>query len=297
MRRFLIILAGIGLPVTGWLFFGGPHRTVDMTAYEGDADRGAYIVRLAGCVSCHTIPKNGALLAGGPPLATPFGTYYAPNITSDPDHGIGDWSADEFAGALVNGYSTRTGHLYPVFPYTSYSKMTSQDVADLWAWMQTVEASSTPSKAHDVSNPFVLRLFLAPWKTLFHDGELLEADPDRSETWNRGRYIVDGIGHCTECHTPRSNLGVLNRRKHLEGGVLPPKGDKKGEKVPPITTHALAKRGYTRADLLMTFRYGLTPDGDVVGGSMGEVLSDQLEHLSAEDLEAIATYLLANDTD
>lgn len=293
MRRLLIVLVGLGLPVFLWLFLGAPNRTIDMEALEGDAVRGAYVVRLAGCVSCHTVPKSGNMLAGGAPLATPFGTFYAPNITSDPVYGIGSWTADKFADALVNGHSARTGHLYPVFPYTSYSKMTSQDAADLWAWLQTVEASSAPSKSHDISNPFLSRILLAPWKTLFQDGDLLEATPDRSEAWNRGRYIVEGIGHCTECHTPRGTFGALDRTRHLEGGKLLPKG----EKVPAITGEALAKRGYTRGDLLMAFHYGLAPDGDVLGGSMGEVLSDQLEHLTLQDLEAIATYLLDSNVE
>ncbi len=293
MRSLLLILIGLGLAIAVWLFFGTPHRTVDMAAREGDAARGAYVARLAGCVSCHTVAEGGALLAGGAPLATPFGTFYGPNITSDPVHGIGSWTGGEFADALVNGHSTQTGHLYPVFPYTSYSKMTSTDVADLWAWLQSVEASNTPSRPHDISTPFLTRALMAPWKTLFHDVRELAAMPEQSPAWNRGRYIIDGIGHCTECHTPRNTLGVLDKGKHLEGGVLPPKTGSKGEKVPAITAEALAKRGYARADLLMAFRYGLAPDGDVLGGSMGEVLSDQLEHLSAEDLEAIATYLLS----
>ena len=288
MRWLLIGLAVLGLLVSFWLFFGTPHRTINMAALEGDAGRGAYVVRLAGCVSCHTEPKGGALLAGGPPLVTPFGTFFGPNITSDPEHGIGNWTAGEFSDALVNGHSATTGHLYPVFPYTAYSKMASQDVADLWAWLQTVDASSTPSKAHDISKPFGFRSLLAPWKTLFHDGDLIKAVPERSDTWNRGRYIVEGIGHCTECHTPRGKFGALDRTRQLEGGKLLPKG----EKVPAITAEALAKRGYTHRDLLMAFQYGLAPDGDVLGGSMGEVLSDQLEHLTTQDLEAIATYLL-----
>lgn len=293
MRNLLFVLAGLGLLTAAWLFFGGAQRTVDIEVWEGDALRGAYVARLAGCVTCHTLPEGGAMLAGGAPLATPFGTFYGPNITSDPVHGIGSWTGSEFADALVNGHSARTGHLYPVFPYTSYSKMTSPDVADLWAWLQTVEANNTPSRPHDISNPFLARALMAPWKTLFHDVQELAAMPEQSPAWNRGRYIVDGIGHCTECHTPRGSLGVLDRRRHLEGGTLPPKGGSKGEKIPAITAEDLAKRGYARADLLMAFRYGLAPDGDVLGGSMGEVLSDQLEHLSADDLEAIATYLLS----
>lgn len=297
MRPLFLTLIGLGLAVAVWLFLGGPNRTLDMQALSGDAERGAYIVRLAGCVSCHTKPDGGDLLAGGPPLVTPFGTFYGPNITSDPEHGLGGWTAGEFADTLINGHSAKTGHLYPVFPYTSYSKITSSDAADLWAWLQTVEANATPSRPHDISNPLLVRALMAPWKTLFHDVRTLEPVPGRSDAWNRGRYIVAGIGHCAECHTPRSRFGAIDTTRHLSGGTLPSKSGKKGEKVPAITTEALIERGYTPADFLLTFRIGLTPDGDVLGGSMGEVLSDQLEHLTTEDLEAIATYLLGGDGD
>lgn len=291
MRSLWIILAGAGVALTTWLFLGVPERSIDMNALTGDVGRGAYMVRLAGCITCHTRPKGGTELAGGGPLVTNFGTFYGPNITSDPAEGIGHWTGEAFAGALVNGHSAMTGHLYPVFPYTSYAKMTSQDVADLWAFMQTVPADQTPSKPHEISNPFLSRVLLAPWKTLFHDVKPLDTVPGRSEQWNRGRYIVEGPGHCTECHTPRGPLGALAKNKHLTGATLPPKG----EKVPDITTEALEKRGYAQGDLLMAFQFGLMPDGDVLGGSMGEVLTGQLEHLSMEDLEAIATYLLGGD--
>lgn len=291
--RTCLGLAGLGIALLAWLFLGAPSRTIDMDALNGDAARGAYVVRLAGCVSCHTQPKEGKLLGGGPALNTPFGVFFGPNITSDITEGIGAWTADEFVDALVNGHSERTGHLYPVFPFTSYSKMNDRDVADLWAFLQTVPPDATPSRPHEISSVLAARILMAPWKTLFHDSDPINDNPKRSPSWNRGRYIVSGIGHCTECHTPRSRFGALDSDRHLEGGVLPPRGAAaKGEKVPAITSQALAKRGYSKADLLMAFRFGLTPDGDVLGGAMGEVLTDQLEHLSAEDLEAIAGYLL-----
>lgn len=293
MKNLLLVLAGIGVALVSWLFFGVPQRSIDVDVLTGDVERGAYVVRLAGCVPCHTRAGGGTQLAGGAPLVTDFGTFHGPNITPDPVHGIGEWTAEEFSDALVNGHSSQTGHLYPVFPYTSYSKMTSQDVADLWAWIQTVEADDTPSRAHDISNPLLSRALLAPWKTLFHDVEPIEERSGRSDQWNRGRYIVEGPGHCSECHTPRGWFGEPKKNKHLTGATLTPKG----EKVPAITTEALTKRGYTKGDLLMAFQFGLMPDGDVLGGSMGEVLTGQLEHLSREDLEAIATYLLGGGAD
>lgn len=291
MKKLALTLAAFGVLIAAWLFLGAPTRTIDMTAFEGDAVRGAYIARLAGCVSCHTEPGSGRLLAGGPKLETPFGTFHGPNITSHESQGIGAWSAAEFADALINGHSTATGHLYPVFPFTSYSKILPQDAADLWAWLQHVPPDDTPSKPHEISSPFLARTLMAPWKTLFHDVDPLEDAPERSIAWNRGRYITLGIGHCVECHTPRGRLGALDMDRALEGSTLLPKK----EKVPAITSEALGKRGYTRGDLLMAFQYGLTPDGDVFGGAMGEVLSDQLEYLTLEDLEAMATFLLNED--
>jgi mono/diheme cytochrome c family protein len=296
MRKFALVPVGLAAIILAWLFVGTPSRSVDMVSVTGDATRGAYVVRLAGCVSCHTAPKTkaapqgGPFLAGGSKLATPFGIFYGPNITPHREAGIGTWNGDEFADALVNGHSP-TGHLYPVFPFTSYSKMTDQDIVDLWAWLKTVPGDATPSRAHEISNPFAARALMAPWKTLFHDVEPFETRADRSPAWNRGRYIVDGIGHCAECHTPRGRFGALDPGRSLEGSTLAPKS----EKVPAITAEALAKRDYGKGDLLMAFQFGLVPDGDVLGGSMGEVLSDQLGHLTMQDLGAIATYLLDED--
>lgn len=297
MRTFLLSaigLAGLGIISLAWLFFGGPTRAINMNTLQGNAGRGAYVARLAGCVSCHTVPESEKVLAGGPKLVTQFGAFYGPNITQHKDEGIGLWTGADFADALVNGHSRETGNLYPVFPFTSYAKMTDQDVADLWTWLKTVPPDDTPSKPHEITNPLAVRVLMAPWKTLFHNVALLEDIPERSSAWNRGRYIVEGPGHCTECHTPRGKFGALDTDRHLEGGRLFVKGSKissTGEKVPAITASALTERGYGRGDLLMAFQYGLTPDGDVLGGSMGEVLTDQLGYLSLEDLTAIAAYL------
>lgn len=276
-------LALVGL----YLFFGAPSRAPDFSGLEGDAARGAYVLRVAGCVSCHTKPDGGAFLAGGAPLETPFGTFHAPNITSDDTAGIGAWTRDDFADALLNGKGPH-GSLYPVFPFTAYAKMTDQDLLDLWTYMQSVPAVAEPAPRHALDNPLLVRPLMRPWRTLFFKPGTLAPVDGKTESWERGRYIVEGIGHCTECHTPRNSLGVLQTKRDRQGGTLPPRG----EKVPAITADALKARGYDHGDLLMAFQYGLTPDGDVLGGSMGEVVSDQLGHLTPEDLAAIATYLL-----
>jgi mono/diheme cytochrome c family protein len=290
MRNTFFILLGFGLLLAAILFFGTPNKSYTFDDAEGDSDKGAYLVRLAGCVSCHTRPNGGLFLAGGGPIETPFGIFYGPNITPDLDDGIGDWSLEAFSDALVNGHSKTKGPLYPVFPFTSYSKMKPQDIADLWAYVSKVDVQTGSPPPHDLNSPFIQRVLLRPWKTLFLKPGEIEDDPEMSPTWNRGRYIVEGLGHCTECHTPRSRFGAPDNSRALEGSVL----TKENEKVPAITALALGKRGYDKGGLMMAFKYGLTPDGDVLGGSMGEVLSDQLQHLTTEDLDAIAAYLLAD---
>ncbi len=261
---------------------------------EGDPERGAYVARLAGCIACHTNEAGGGeLLAGGPPLKTPFGTFYGPNITPDPISGLGNWSLNDFARALRHGISPEGEPYYPAFPYTFYSKLTDQDVADLWAAMKTVPNADIPSKTQELGFPFDQRWALRGWQNLFFDSERFEDDPSRSDAWNRGRYIVEGPAHCGACHTPRNLLGAGDAEQALHGaGGLPG-----GERSPPITPAALGERGRDENNLAFGLRFGTKPNGDVLGGSMGEVIRDGTSWLTDEDLRAIAHYLLNNETE
>jgi mono/diheme cytochrome c family protein len=263
----------------------GPARDLTLT---GDATRGAYLIRLGDCVSCHTDKaKGGVELAGGPALATQFGTFYAPNITSDKTHGIGGWTLAQFSRAMSDGEGP-DGHLYPVFPYEQYTKMSDQDIVDLYAALQAVPADPTPSKPQELSFPFNIRLTLAGWKNLFFSPTRLVADSAHSEQWNRGRYIVEGPGHCVACHSPRNALGALENGKELTGN---PAGGV-GGKTPSLKADVLGKEGYDATSLASVLKDGFTPDFDVLGGAMGEVITDGSSHWTDEDRAAVAAYLL-----
>lgn len=291
----IVVLAGgsiglVGLAVAVYVLggYGIPEREV--TIMEGDPERGAYVLRLAGCVACHTDAKGGgAFLAGGAPIKTRFGTFVAPNITPDPDTGIGGWTAEQFATAVTAGVAPDGSYYFPVFPYASYTHMHDRDVADLWAYLQTVPPVAHEAAANDIPFPFGFRPLLAGWQTLFLEPGPYEPDPDRSEAWNRGAYLVTGPGHCGECHTPRNILGGPERDRALEGSTAGPSG----EKVPGITPDSKGFSEWSRADLIFALQFGLMPDGDSFSGSMGEVVRDATSHFARQDLEAIAEYLMA----
>ena len=258
-------------------------------ADEGQLARGEYIYHAANCQSCHTDAKNkGALLAGGRPLETPFGTFYSPNITPDEETGIGGWSDQDFIAALREGRAPDGSHYFPVFPYTSYSGMTDEDMLDLKAYIDSLPAVQQENKAHEVDFPFGWRFLQGPWKWLNFTAGPFEPDPDRSEEWNRGAYLVEVLGHCQECHTPRGLLGGLDESLAFAGAKEGPDG----EPVPNITPDEATGIGNWRDnDLTFMFKTSLTPSGDAVGGGMGEVVQNSTRYLTDEDLKAIVTYL------
>lgn len=295
MRRLLVV-AGSGLVLAGsafgtiWFWPIEPAGRLEVNL-AGNPDHGAYVARLAGCIGCHSDLRNGgAVLAGGPPLETPFGTFHAPNITPDPAHGIGAWSPDEFAVAMRHGLSRQGEVYYPAFPYTFYTRLTDQDVADLWAAIWTVPPVAEPSKPHDLRFPFDQRPVLKVWRAMFFEPGVFETDPARDELWNRGAYLVTGPGHCGACHTPRNFLGARDIEEALHGADGLPGGDD----APAITEDALRDEGWSRSDIAFALRTGLKPDGDSFGGSMGEVVRDGTQFLSDRDLKAIAAYLMPN---
>lgn len=290
-RPILWIVGVLAFVVLLFLFLAVPAQERDLQSIAGNAERGEDVVRVGACISCHTDSNNdGALLAGGAAIKTPYGDFFAPNITPDSQQGIGDWTLDEFANALVSGTSPAGAHYFPVFPYTSYAKLTNQDIADLWAYIQTVPASATPSVPHAVGAPFGWRFLLGPWKTLFFRPAPFESDPGQSEAWNRGAYIVLGPGHCVECHSPRGAFGNLDAGRLLQGTDDGPGG----EVVPPITAAALKANGWTERGLVFGLSSGFMANGDSFSGSMGEVIRDSTKHLSDEDRKAIAEFLLSD---
>lgn len=277
-----VVAAAVGWGVTR------PAPLPDSVAsgHTGQADAGALVFFAAGCASCHTAPGNEAdgpaVLAGGQPFASDFGTFYAPNISPHPEQGIGGWSLPEFARAVRRGVSPDGQHFYPAFPYTAYQHMTDTDVADLFAYMQTLPASDTASAAHDVGFPFSLRRGLGVWKLLFDDSDYVLAG-DLSAIEERGRYLAEGLGHCAECHTPRNALGGLDRSMWFAGAPNP-----SGQgKIPNITP---AELDWSDGDLMAYFATGLTPEYDSAGGQMAKVV-ENLAKLPQEDRAALVAYL------
>lgn len=290
MRRWwwvLLVLAVVGIGAAIYFLrpVRGPERDLTLTA---DAAHGAYLIRLGGCVSCHTDRKNGiAELGGGPGLATPFGTFYPPNITPHREAGIGSWTLEQFSNAMSNGEGPQ-GHLYPAFPYDAYSLMSDQDIVDLFAGLKEVTPVAEPAPPHNVIFPFNVRLAMSGWKNLFFNPRRFEPDPDKSEAWNRGAYLANGPGHCVTCHSPRNVLGAIEVGKEFTGN----KDGGPGGRAPAITADELTRKDYTAALLIEALTTGFAPDFDILGGAMAEEIEDSTKHWTDADLEALATYLL-----
>lgn len=238
----------------------------------------------AGCASCHSAPQGDdtLVLAGGRAFVTQFGTFHAPNISPDPVQGIGGWTLAEFARALQQGVSPDGAHYYPALPYTAYAKMTPQDVADLFAFVQGLPADATPSRPHEIGFPFNIRRSLGLWKRLYADQPYV-ITADLTAQQERGRYLAEALAHCGECHTPRDVFGGLDRSKFLAGAAT---ADGKG-RVPGIA-------GLTWSDdeLMTYFTTGFTPDYDAVGGHMAYVV-DNISKLPESDRAALIAYLRA----
>ncbi len=253
--------------------------------------RGEYVFRASGCLACHTDEEGGgAPLAGGRALVTPLGTFYSPNITSDPEHGLGRWSADHFARALTEGIAPDGSPYYPSFPYTSYTRMRPEDVRALWAYLRSVAPAPTPDRPHDL--PFYLRGRAVNWvwRTFYFTPGPLPEDSSRSAEWNRGAYLAEAMAHCGECHTPRDALGGLDLERRYAGSAQGPEG----AAVPNITPDRKTGIGRWRADDLAYYlASGATPSGDYAGGLMAEVIEHGTRHLTEADRAAIATYVLS----
>ena len=252
-------------------------------------ERGAYVFRAAGGCSCHTDVKNqGAFMAGGRPIATPFGTIYSTNITPDRATGIGTWSDEDFLRAMTLGVGPSGEQYFPVFPYTSFTRMTNQDVLDLKAYLFSITPVERANKAHDLQAPFGWRFGVRAWKWLYFQPGTMLPDPGQSPQWNRGAYLVQALGHCGECHTPRNLMGGLQKGMRHAGAVDGPDG----ELAPNITPDADTGIGaWSPADLVWFLQMGLKPDGDDTQGLMSELIETGYSHLSEADLEAITVYI------
>ena len=252
---------------------------------QGDAKRGQYLAKIGGCVGCHTEDKKGAaFFAGGRALKTPFGTFYGPNITPHAEAGIGRWTEADFIRAMRYGERPDGANYFPAFPYPSFTRISDGDLRDLWAYLQTLAPSSRANQAHDLRFPFGWRLLVTGWKWLFFTPGPAAGDAKRTAIVNRGAYLVEALGHCGECHTPRNFLGGPGKDRFLAGGKGP---DGKG--IPNLTPTRLKKLSDAELkDFLLT---GMTADGDVAAEAMGEVVRNTTSQLTPEDLAALIAYL------
>ena len=251
--------------------------------------RGKAVLQAAGGCSCHTDDKHsGAFLAGGRPIKTPFGTIYSTNITPAPKTGIGTWSEADFRRAMTQGVGPDGRHYFPVFPYTSFTRMTEQDVQDLKAYLFSVPPVEQANKPPELRFPFGWRGGLLVWRWLnFHPGTF-QPRSDQSAEWNRGAYLTTALGHCAECHTPRNWLGGLKTKMAYAGSADGPEG----ELAPNITPDEATGIGkWSVADIVWFLQTGLKPDGDDTQGLMSVVIENGYKHLPEADLRAIAVYL------
>lgn len=291
-RTVFALIVVVATAALFWLYthFIAHSGLDDLQGREGNVARGAYLARSAGCIACHTDMENqGGPLAGGAGLETPFGTFYAPNLTMDKAHGMGDWTLQQFATALRKGVSPEGKPYYPAFPYSFYTKLSDQDVADLWAAFKTVPAVAKASEDHELSFPFNQRQGLWFWQQLFFNEGRFDLAEQQDAQYQRGAYLVESVTHCAACHTPRNLLGGLDVSEAYAGSESLLEGE---GKIPAITAEALTKAGWTLKDLAYALKSGIKPDGDVFGGSMGEVVRDGTAFMQKKDLEAIAYYLM-----
>jgi len=292
------VLVAIAL-VLWWLTIPATVPAAALPPHKPDIANGHTMFEIGGCASCHATPAEEAdkvertKLGGGLPLKSPFGTFYVPNISSNPADGIGAWSEAEFVTALTKGTSRRGRHLFPAFPYTSYAHMTPDDARDLFAYLKTLPSIPGRARRHEIGFPFNIRRLLGFWKLLFFHGEVFRPDPAQSAQWNRGAYLVNGPGHCAECHSPRNRLGAIIESERFAGGPTP---DGKGF-VPNITPVGLQHGAeddniaWSQKDIASFLADGMNPAGDYAGGLMAEVIRNTSE-LSAADREAIAAYIV-----
>ena len=254
---------------------------------QDPAERGAYLVRAGGCIACHTAKEGGEPFAGGLGLETPFGTFYSPNITPDADTGIGNWSDEDFVRALHEGVAPDGARYFPVFPYTSYTRMTREDALAIKAYLFSLDPVSKTNREHDVGFPFSWRFLQRGWRMINFDEGRFEPDASKDDAWNRGAYLVGALAHCGECHTPRNFMGGLDDDMYLAGTPDGPEG----QLVPNITPHESGIGDWSERDIVNLMQTAMLPDFDSVQGTMAEAVEDGLKFLTEEDLKAIATYI------
>ena len=289
LKRLLLlaVLAGVaGLGIFWWLTIPAVIASTALPPHTPNLANGLTTFNAGGCSSCHAVPNqpDRLKLGGGLPIPSPFGTFNVPNVSPDPKDGIGRWSEADFVTAVLKGTSPSGFHYFPAFPYASYEHAKVEDIRDLFAYLKTLAPVAGRVRDHDVPFPFNIRRNVGVWKFLFTDGKPFTPDASRSAQWNRGAYLVNSLGHCAECHSPRNFLGGIVDNKRFAGGPNP-----EGEGwVPNITQKGLGE--WSVKDITYFLETGQTPDSDSAGGSMARVIRNTSQ-LPPEDRAAMADYL------
>ena len=298
--KFTKIAAGIAaaaVVVLGGMYIAGsasgsvPPATVDFANISAEQkqklfDRGLQVFRAADCAACHSSPTTGAELAGGMAMVTPMGTLYGTNISPSKEHGIGQWSADDLYRAVARGMAPGRKNLYPAMPYASYHDITRADVDALWVWLQAQPAVEVANRQPEMNFPFSIRPGLALWNALERPAG--EPAPEAANTLDRGAYLVNTLGHCGECHTPRTSSFAMDLSKSLAGNVI------EGAYAPDLRPKAMAERGWSEQDLVQFLRTGLSPQGVMTMGMVPE-LQHSSAHMEEADLKAMAAYLMQGE--
>lgn len=286
-----VVLLGGGALAWGLVATGYPEPR-ELSSYQASAEAGAYLAKAGNCATCHTT-ENGAPYAGGLEFITPFGVLYSTNITPEPETGIGNWSFRDFYQSMKRGVRPDGSHLYPAFPYTDFARMTDEDIASLYLYLQTVTPVKQSAPVNELKFPFSQRQLLSGWKLLFHRAQTFVPDTEQSEAWNRGAYLVEGPGHCGACHTPRNFLGAEQESLAFTGGIYMDKvkfGYHRQWSGVNLTSHSTGLASWSHEDLMQYLKEGVSGNA-IVHGPMQEVVMNSTRHLSDEDIAAMATYL------
>ena len=282
MSRILVVLLLAATGVAAWLFspaFMAPSvPELELATDEATLERGRYLVNAGGCISCHEGEAGG--LSGGMAIESPFGVFYASNITPDAATGTGGWSGTDYARAIKHGLSPEGSFYFPAFPYRSYAQVTDEDALAIASWLAAQPAIANQVPAHDIPG-WIARWQLAPWNTLANLGEPEPVSYDDAQV-ARGAYLARNLGHCGECHTPRNALGISDYTNEFAGGDMP------DGHVPALNAEALSS--WSEDDLALFLFIGLLPDGEYVGGKMEPVIEHNTGQLTDEDRMAMAAF-------
>lgn len=296
LRRGLLLLAVLAAALLAWRYLGGsrpteprpPASPAAATALDDPTliARGAYLATVGDCAACHTA-QGGLRYAGGRALTTPFGDVPAPNITPDPDTGLGKWTFEDFWQALHEGKGRHGELLYPVFSYTSFTKVTREDARAIFAYLRSLPPVQQADAPLGLEFPYNVRSGLVAWRALFFRPGVFQPDPAKSAAWNRGAYLVEGLGHCNECHAPRNALGGIENDEPLAGGQIP----QQGWYAPDLSTQkGGGLEGWSEQDIVDLLKRGQSAKGAAFG-PMANVVNQSTQHMTDADLHAMAIYL------